>query len=338
MSQSTRAEHARPTGGTGRPTVADGLARLVRLPGAGVTLAYLALCIGLAFASDHFLTVGNLTVVLRQSVWVAIMAIGMTFVIGMGEIDLSVGAILGITGLAAAIWIQAGVNIYLAVLGALALGAAIGACNGVLVTYLRLPSFVATLGSMSILRGIIMVITGGVPVYGLRYPEFQFLGQGFIGPLPVPVVILILVFVVFAFVLYRTPFGRYTLSIGSNAQAARLAGIPLPGVRISVYVITGFLCGIAGVILASRSEAATADAGQGLELDVIAATIIGGTVMTGGKAVLYATAVGAVLMTTIRNGLNLLGVSPLWHQVVIGAFIIASVAGSMLTSRRSDAN
>ncbi len=309
--------------------------RVLSLPGGGVILAFLLLCLALTLASDHFLTVGNLTVVLRQSVWVGIMAIGMTFVIGMGEIDLSVGAILGMTGLAAAIWIQNGVNIYLAVLGALALGAVIGAFNGVLVTYLRLPSFVATLGSMSVLRGLIMVITGGVPVYGLRYPEFQFFGQGFLGPIPVPVVILILVFAVFAFVLYRTPFGRHTLSIGSNASAARLAGIGLTGVRISVYVITGFLCAIAGVILASRSEAATADAGQGLELDVIAATIIGGTAMTGGKAVLYGTVVGAVLMTTIRNGLNLLGVSPLWHQVVIGAFIIASVAGSMFTARRS---
>lgn len=319
----------------GPARVTGAVKRVLGLPGGGVTLAFLLLCLALTLASDHFLTVSNLTVVLRQSVWVGIMAIGMTFVIGMGEIDLSVGAILGMTGLAAAIWIQSGVNIYLAVFGALVLGAVIGAFNGVLVTYLRLPSFVATLGSMSVLRGLIMVITGGVPVYGLRYPEFQFFGQGFLGPIPVPVVILILVFAVFSFVLYRTPFGRHTLSIGSNAGAARLAGIGLTGVRISVYVITGFLCAIAGVILASRSEAATADAGQGLELDVIAATIIGGTAMTGGRAVLYGTVVGAVLMTTIRNGLNLLGVSPLWHQVVIGAFIIASVAGSMLTATRS---
>ncbi|MDR0960074.1 MAG: ABC transporter permease [Propionibacteriaceae bacterium] len=312
------------------------VSRLLHLPGAGVTISYIVLCVILASVTDTFFTVDNLTIVLRQSVMVGVMAIGMTLVIGMGEIDLSVGAILGICGLAAAIWIQGGVNIYLAVFGACLLGAAIGMCNGVLVTYLRLPSFVATLGSMSVLRGIIMVITGGVPVYGLRYPEFQFIGQGFIGPVPVPVVILLLLFVIFAFVLYRTPFGRYILSIGSNAQAARLAGIRLTAVRIATYAITGFLCAVAGVILASRSEAATADAGSGMELDVIAATIIGGTVMTGGKAVLYGTIVGAVLMTTIRNGLNLLGVSPLWHQVVIGAFILISVAGSMLTVKRGE--
>lgn len=325
-----------PSGRVIAPRAMAGLRRVVGLPGAGVTIAFLVLCVALAFASDYFLTVGNLTVVLRQSVWVAIMGIGMTFVIGMGEIDLSVGAILGISGLAAAIWIQSGVNIYLAVVAALLLGAVIGACNGLLVTVLHLPSFVATLGAMSVLRGIIMVITGGVPVYGLRYPEFQFIGQGFIGPFPFPVVILVAVFAVFAYVMYRTPFGRHVLSIGSNAHAARLAGISLTAVRVTVFMISGLLCAIAGVILASRSEAATADAGQGMELDVIAATIIGGTVMTGGKAVLYGTVVGAMLMTTIRNGLNLLGVSPLWQQVVIGAFIIISVAGSMLASRRAD--
>ena len=312
------------------------LGRFVRVPGAGVTISYLVLCLILWLVTDTFLTVGNLTIVLRQSVMVAIMAIGMTLVIGMGEIDLSVGAILGIGGLSAAIWMQQGMNIYLAIVLACFLGAAIGMCNGVLVTYLRLPSFVATLGSMSVLRGIIMVITGGVPVYGLRYPEFQALGQGFIGPIPVPVVILPVLFAVFCFVLYRTPFGRYVLSIGSNAQAARLVGIRITGIKIATYAITGFLCAIAGVILASRSEAATADAGSGMELDVIAATIIGGTVMTGGKAVMYGSIIGAVLMTTIRNGFNLLGVSPLWHQVVIGTFILISVAGSMLTVKRSE--
>lgn len=306
-------------------------------PGAGVVIAYLVLCLLLTIATANFLTVDNLTIVLRQSVWVAIMAIGITFVIGMGEIDLSVGAILGITGLAAAEFVQGGLNIYLALLAAILLGALIGVVNGLLVTVFQLPSFVATLGSMSVIRGLILVFTGGVPVYGLRYPEFQFFGQGFLGPFPVPVVILAVVFVLFSFLLYRTPFGRYTLSIGSNATAARLAGISLTQIRILVYALTGLLCGIAGVILTSRSEAATPDAGQGLELDVIAATIIGGTAMTGGRAVLFGTIVGAVLMTTIRNGLNLLGVSPLWHQVVIGAFILVAVAGSTMARNRAAA-
>lgn len=311
--------------------------RVTGIPGAGVVIAYLALCLALSLATANFLTVDNLTVVLRQSVWVAIMAIGMTFVIGMGEIDLSVGAILGITGLLAAELIQSGMNIYLSVLLSILLGALIGVVNGLLVTVFQLPSFVATLGSMSVIRGLILVFTGGVPVYGLRYPEFQFFGQGFVGPFPVPVMILVILFLAFAFLLYRTPFGRYTLSIGSNAPAARLAGIGLTQIRVLVYALTGLLCGIAGVILTSRSEAATPDAGQGLELDVIAATIIGGTAMNGGRAVLFGTIVGAVLMTTIRNGLNLLGVSPLWHQVVIGAFILVAVAGSTMARNRAAA-
>lgn len=308
---------------------------VVSIPGFGVTLAFLILCIFLSFANKNFLTVGNLTVVTRQSVWVALMAIGMTFIIGMAEIDLSVGAILAVTGLAAAIWIQNGMNIYLAIFLSLLLGAAIGAVNGILVTVFRLPSFVATLGSMSVIRGFIMVITGGVPIYGLRYPEFQFIGQGFLGPAPVPVIILLLLFLVAVFLLNKTSFGRHTLAIGSNATAASFAGISINKIKITVFMISGFLCGVAGLILASRSEAATADAGLGMELDVIAATVIGGTPMTGGKAVLYGTVIGALLMTTIRNGLNLMGVSPLWHQVVIGALIIVAVAGSMLTQQNT---
>lgn len=312
--------------------------RLLTHSGTGVVIAFIVLCAVLAVATPNFLTVDNLTIVLRQSVWVAIMAIGMTFVIGMGGIDLSVGAILGITGVAVAALIQSGTNIYLAILIALVLGLVIGILNGVLITLFRLPAFIATLGTMSLLRGLILVFTGGIPIYGLRYPEFQFFGQGFLGPVPIPVLIMVVLALIFGFVLYRTRLGRYTLSIGSNPSAARLAGINLTATRITVYAISGLLCGVAGVILTSRSEAATPDAGMGLELDVIAATIIGGTAMTGGRAVLFGAIVGAVLMTTIRNGLNLLGVSPLWHQVVIGAFILVAVAASSLSKAKTDRN
>jgi ribose transport system permease protein len=305
-------------------------------PGTGVVVAYIVLFGFLSFASDNFFTIDNMAVVLRQAVWVAVMAIGMTFVIGMGGIDLSVGAILGISGVAVAALIQGGVNIYFAVVLALVLGVVIGIGNGVLIAYFRLPPFIATLGTMSLLRGIIMVYTQGIPIYGLRYPEFQFIGQGFIGIVPFPVVVLAILIAVFGFVLYRTRLGRYTLSIGSNPTAARLAGININRTKVIVYGLSGLLCAIAGIFMTSRSEAAVPDAGVGLELDVIAATIIGGTAMTGGRAVLFGTIVGAVLMTTIRNGLNLLGVSPLWHQVVIGGFIVVAVAASSMSKSKTD--
>lgn len=309
---------------------------VLRHPGTGVVVAFVVLCVALSIFTPDFLTVSNITIVLRQSVWVAIMAVGMTFVIGMGGIDLSVGAILGITGVFAGGLIQGGVNIYLAVLIAILAGGAIGIVNGILVTVFRIPPFIATLGTMSTLRGLILVLTGGIPIYGLSFPEFQWWGQGYLGPIPVPVAILAVVVAVCGFILYRTRLGRYTLSVGSNATAARLSGINVNAVKVAVYGISGILCGIAGIILTSRSEAATPDAGTGLELNVIAATIIGGTAMTGGRAVLFGTVVGAVLMTTISNGLNLLGVSALWPQVIIGAFIIVAVAASSMTKPKSD--
>jgi len=286
-------------------------------------------------STAHFLSVDNFTIVLRQSVFVILVAVGMTFVIGMGGIDLSVGAILGLSGVAVASLIQAGINIYLAIVLALVLGAVIGLLNGVLIAYFRMAPFIATLGTMSLLRGVILVLTSGIPIYGLKYREFQFFGQGYIGIVPVPVLIAAIIVALFSFILYRTRLGRYTLSIGSNAVAARLAGIRINRTKVTVYMISGLLCAVAGVLSTSRSEAATPDAGMGLELNVIAATIIGGTAMTGGRAVMFGTVIGAILMTTISNGLNLLGVSPLYQQVAIGSFIVIAVAASSLSRRGS---
>jgi ribose transport system permease protein len=309
---------------------------LIRHPGAGVVIAYVVLFIALSIASPYFLTFDNISNVLRQSVFVAVMAIGMTFVIGMGGIDLSVGAILGLSGVVVALLMQAGVNIYLAVVITIVLGAVLGLFNGVLIAYFRMAPFIATLGTMSLIRGAILVMTAGIPIYGLRFPEFQFFGQGYIGPVSMPVVVLAIAIAVFSFILYKTRLGRYTLSIGSNANAARLAGIRTNRIKLIVYMISGLLCAVAGILLTSRSEAATPDAGLSLELDVIAATIIGGTVMTGGRAIMFGSIVGAVLMATIRNGLNLLGVSPLWQQLAIGAFIVIAVAASSLSRARDN--
>ena len=204
-----------------------------------------------------------------------------------------------------------------------------------LITKLKLPEFIATLGMMSIIRGLIMVYTKGVPIYGLRYEEFTFTAQGFVGFIPVMILVLIILIVIFSFLMYRTRLGRYTLSIGSNEQAAKMVGINVDKIKMINYIFIGLLAALAGILVTARTEAAVAEAGQGYELDVIAATVIGGTSMSGGKASLIGTVLGAILMATVRNGLNMLGIDPLWHQVVIGILILLSVGIDCVSGKKS---
>lgn len=295
------------------------------IPGIGVILAFIVLATYLSISSPNFLTQSNIMIVIRQAVFVALMGIGMTFVIAEGGIDLSVGATLGFTGIIVAALIMGGMNIYLAIIITLVAGLLIGLTNGLLITQLHMPDFIATLGTLSIMRGLILLYTNGVPIYGLRFPEIQWFAQGFIGPIPVPIIILALLVAIFMYILRKTKLGRYTLAIGTNNEAARLVGININKIKLIIYSLSGFLSAVAGILLTSRTEAAVPTAGQGYELDVIAAVVIGGTSMTGGKANLIGTIIGAILMTTVRNGLNLLGINALLHQVVIGIFILIAV-------------
>ena len=230
--------------------------------------------------------------------------------------------------------ISHGVNIYVAVLLAAFLGIIIGIINGILIAQFGMADFIATLAIMSILRGLVMVYSQGIPIYGLRFPQFQYLAQAFIGPIPVPIIITVLIFIIGYYLLYRTKFGRYTISIGSNLEAAKLVGINIKKIKIMVYSFTGLLAAVSGILLTSRLEAATPEAGSGYELDVIAATVIGGTSLSGGKGNLLGTAIGAVLMAIVRNGLNLLNVNAFWHQVVIGIIILIAVGIDRLSSIR----
>lgn len=307
--------------------------KILSMNGIGVVFAYVVLFVFLSIVNPYFFTVSNIFVVIRQAVWIGIMGIGMTFVIATGGIDLSVGAILGFCGLVVAVLTMGGMNIYMALIITLLVGTLIGLVNGLLIAKVGIPAFIATLGTMSILRGLVYVYTKGIPVYGLRFPEFQFLAQGFVSVIPFPIVILAILLMIFWFVLYRTKIGRYVLSIGSNEEGSKLVGININRIKLVVYSLTGFLCAISGILLTSRSEAAVADAGSGYELDVIAAVIIGGTSMSGGKANLLGTILGAILMTTIRNGLNLMGISSLWHQVVLGTIIIIAVVADILSTK-----
>ena len=310
-------------------------ARIDLSRGGGILIAFIVLCAALAFATPYFLTFDNLVLVARQSVFIMIVALAMTFVIAMGGIDLSVGSTMAATGMLVAALLDGGTATWLAVPAALGLGLAIGLVNGLLIAGFGMADFIVTLGTMSVLRGLIMVYSQGVPIFGLRVPAFQFLAQGYVGPLPVPVLIGIALFCVCAVLLYRTEFGRRVIAIGSNARAAALVGVPLRRTRITVYALCGLFSAIAGVLLTSRLEAAMPEAAMGNELDVIAAVVIGGTRLSGGRAILVGTVIGALVMGVVRNGLTLLQVNTFWHQVVIGAISLLAVAIDRYSSRRS---
>lgn len=305
--------------------IKSGLIKFFSINGMGVVVAYVVLCTFLGIATKNFFTVSNFLTIFRQAVWIGIMGIGMTFVIATGGIDLSVGSILGFCGLMTAVFLTSGMNVFLTIFLVVLIGAAIGMINGCLIAKVGIPAFIATLGTMSILRGTVYVYTKGIPIFGMKDYVFRFLAQGYIGIVPFPIILMVIFLAIFCFVLYYTKFGRYVLAIGSNEEGARLVGINIDKVKISVYVITGALCAIAGILFTSRSEAATATAGSGYEMDVMAAVVIGGTSMSGGKANLPATFLGAVFMATIRNGLNMMGINTLWNDVVLGSVILLAV-------------
>lgn len=292
----------------------------------GILLAFIALCIALSIASPVFLSIDNLLIVARQSVFVMIIGFSMTFVITMAGIDLSVGAILALTSVILAKMLLSGVNVWVALIVTLALGMAIGTINGILVAKIGIADFIATLGMLSILRGVVMLVTRGVPFFGLQFPTFQFFAQGYIGIIPFPVIIALLLFLLCLFIFKKTRFGRFVIAIGSNAEAAGLVGINIGKVKIVVYMLSGLFATISGILLTSRLEAAMPEAGQGYELDVIAATVIGGTSLSGGRGSLAGTVLGAMVMAVVRNGLNLLSVNVFWHQVVIGVIILFAVS------------
>jgi len=299
----------------------------------GALTGLVFLCISLSLLSPDFLRLSNLINVMRQVTVIAIMTAGMTFVILTAGIDLSVGSILGLTSCIMAGLIKSlGIPVCLSVGAGLLLGALLGATNGLLITKARLPPFIATLGMMSVARGLAYVYTHGAPIYGLP-SSFRFLGEGMWGPLPFPVLLMVLVFSTAHLVLTRTRLGRYAYAIGGNEEATRLSGVPVDRYKLWVYCISGFLAAVSGAILAARLDSAVPVAGTGSELDVIAAVVIGGTSLMGGEGKVTGSLIGALIMGVVRNGLNLLLVSPYWQSVVIGLIILLAVAVDLLRRR-----
>ena len=292
----------------------------------GILISFLILFVILSFAHPNFLSTGNITNVLRQVSINGILAIGMTFVILTGGIDLSVGSTLAVAGVVAGSLVTGGdpFNPAVAFLAAIAVGGLVGTVNGTLVARFGVPAFVATLGMLSMARGATLLYSDGRPIPNLS-PAFRWLGQGFIAGVPVPVIIFLAVFVVAWIVLRFTVYGRWVYAVGGNVKSARTAGIPTRSVIFSVYLLMGALAGLAGAILTARTTSALPQAGLGYELDAIAAVVIGGTSLTGGLGSVGYTLIGALIIGIISNGLDLMGVSSYYQQVIKGAIIVVAV-------------
>jgi ribose transport system permease protein len=292
----------------------------------GPLLALIAVCAGLALMSPNFLTIGNSFDVMRQVSINAVIAFGMTLSILLGGIDLSVGSILAVSSVLAAMTMKAGHGGALAAGIAILAGAGMGSLNGVAIAKGNVAPFIATLGTMTLLRGAALVLSNGSPISGFPSELFSMLGGGYVARLiPVPVVLMLAMFAVFWFVLSRTVFGRHVYATGGNSEAAKLSGVNTDRVQILVYTISGAMAALAGVILTSRLDSAQPTAGAGYELDAITAVVLGGTSLAGGRGWIFGTLVGALLIGVLNNGLNLMGVSAFYQQVIKGSVILLAV-------------
>jgi len=289
---------------------------------------------GLALASNDFLTSNNLASLARQVSIFGILAIGQLMVILTGGIDLSVGSILGLSGAITAQLLVNGVPIVLSLVIGIGVGTVLGIVNGLLVTRFKLPPFIATLGMLGIARGVVLVITHANTIQGLP-DSFQNIANGTILGIPNLLIIFVAITTAAWFVLTRTVFGRYVYSVGSNPEAARLAGVPVLLVTASVYAISGLLAGVGGVLLTSRLGAGVPTAGVGFELQAIAACVIGGASLSGARGSAIGAACGALIIGVLNNGGNLLAINAFYLQIAIGVLILVAVGFDQMNTRAS---
>ncbi|TYP76709.1 ABC transporter permease [Paenibacillus methanolicus] len=299
-------------------------ARKIKFQGLGSLVGLLLIIVVLSVTADSFLTVNNLLNILRQVSINALIAFGMTFVILTGGIDLSVGATLALSSALSAGLMAGGMSTWSAVLIGIVAGMAMGAVNGLLITKGRLAPFIVTLATMTVYRGLTLVYTDGKPVTGLN-EDFAMLGKGYFLQIPMPIIWMVIAFVVLYIILKHTTFGRRVYAIGSNEEATWLSGISISKVKVMVYSISGMLAAVSGMILTSRLNSAQPTAGASYELDAIAAVVLGGTSLSGGRGWIVGTLIGAVIIGVLNNGLNLMNVSSFYQQVVKGAVILIAV-------------
>ena len=290
-------------------------------------IALIGLMMVITFINPNFLTANNLLNLLLQVTANGFIAFGMTFVILTGGIDLSVGSILALSSALTAGLIAAGIPVPFAILLAVCMGGIFGMLNGLLVAYGKLAPFIVTLASMTIFRGATLVFTNGNPLtQGLGDSFlFQFLGQGYVVGIPFPVILMFLVFIILYIVLHKTAFGKSVYALGGNEKAAYISGVKLSKVKIIIYTISGIMASVSGLIITSRLSSAQPTAGTSYEMDAIAAVVLGGTSLSGGKGRILGTLIGALIIGVLNNGLNIIGVSAFWQQVVKGVVILIAV-------------
>nr|WP_277871683.1 ABC transporter permease [Cryobacterium psychrophilum] len=299
----------------------------------GALVGLVVLCLALFIATPNFLTGQNLLNIGIQVSTVAVLAFGMTFVIVAGGIDLSVGSVAALSATVSGwFFASAGLPGWMALVGGLVTGLVIGTVNGLASAYGKLPSFIATLAMLSVARGLTLVISDGRPIS--TSPEVSFLG-GDLGPIPMPIIVLIGTALIASFVLNRTVIGRSMYAVGGNAEAARLSGLPVKRITVTVFALAGLFAAVAGLLLAGRLDSAQPQAAAGYELDAIAAVVIGGASLAGGVGRISGTFIGALVLVVIRNGLNLLNVTSFWQQVVIGLVIAVAVGFDVLRRKTS---
>lgn len=307
--------------------------RLFQVREFNVLIALVVVGALISFYTPYFLTTNNLMGVFRAFSLTAIMSIGMVMVIITGGIDLSVGSAMGLASLVTALCFSMGYPTELCIAAGLGVGLIFGLCNGLLITFIGLPPFIATLGTLSIGRGLMYMITRGVPVTPETPEAFAILGQGYLGPVPVPVIIMVVLMLVFAVIMRRTRFGRHVYATGGNEHAARLSGVKVDRIKLSVYVLSSTIAALAGVIGFSRYLSAEPASGFGSELDVIAAAAIGGASLAGGAGSVTGAVIGAALVGVIANGVVLLNINTYAQQAITGGVILIAVSLDVLRSR-----
>lgn len=301
----------------------------------GIILVLLVICIIVSLLTDKFLSPSNIRSVARQVSINGALSIGVCFVILTGGIDLSVGSLLAVTATAASLLGQGGMPWLLCVLAGMAVGIFAGLLEGILVARFKIAPFITTLAAMTICRGITQVADGGTSVRSPGKAFDGFFGTGSLGPIPMPVLIMLVMFGAAWFVLEKTKFGRHIYAVGGNEKAARLSGVSPMKVKILVYMISGFCCAIAGYITCARLSSVTPTAGVGAEMDAIAACVLAGVRLDGGKGSIGLVLVGVFIIGILNNALNLLGVSSYWQDIVKGLVIVAAVLMESLTAHRS---
>lgn len=297
------------------------------MPELTTLIALIALMIVITFLNPNFLTTNNLLNLLLQVTANGFIAFGMTFVILTGGIDLSVGSILALSSALSAGLIGQGMPVGLAIVLAVCMGGIFGMLNGLFISFGKLAPFIVTLATMTIFRGATLVYSNGNPITESLSDSFlfQFLGQGYVVGIPFPVILMFLTFVILYILLHKTAFGKSVYALGGNEKAAYISGVKLNKVKIIIYTISGMMASISGLIITSRLNSAQPTAGASYEMDAIAAVVLGGTSLSGGKGRILGTLIGALIIGVLNNGLNIIGVSAFWQQVVKGIVILIAV-------------